>query len=343
MIIDWLKLQAQLQQAGLSVADPEALVEWVQQQSVQNQPQDFKPLMHQLEQQMVQLLQGIIEDTQEAANQFITDIAMVDNDTERLAHQLNRVEQKMDELKTLESDQFVQRVDQQLSSIVHGLSGDMDILRGLTSYISKVATPASEVNQSIQKMMAILSFKTLMEAAMVEDKQHSFSQIAGEVRQLARHSADHSDDIIRFVDELETLINQRMTQLDDGMLHTQHHAEHIRAAMQTLLETHVQLSGFLNNTIDVFNEGHKDIWDKIRMMYAQVQFQDIVRQKAERGMTFMQSACQLMAEQNTAWLTLGTQIALSELIEHHKSVEALHASFTQGAESGEASLKIDLF
>ena len=299
-----------------------------------------------LQQLIVVLLHAIIEDTNSAAHSIITEVSTVDTDTERLANYLKNIEQKTTQLQAMQHESTGKRFEDYLHQMVHDLSADMDMLRGLSGYVSKVSGRADEVHTTIHKMITVLSFKAIMDAAIAEDKTKTFAQIAGEVRSLARQSADQSDEILKFIDEMQIALASRLQNLDTGIDVSQTQAELIREEIQSLLESHVDLRAFLDNTIAVFNEGHNDIWGKIRMMYAQVQFQDIVRQKAERGIALIEAGLQALQQCLSGQAADLAQVSLTQAIATYNETEQLHASFSHsGADASHegGAMKIDLF
>lgn len=347
MQTEWMQLKNALEERQLSFDTPQSLLDWIdQQQSQQLSFSQLLPNLIGLQHIIVVLLKAIIEDTNSAAHSIITEVSTVDNDTERLANYLKNIEQKTTQLQAMQHEKASQRFEDYLHQMVNSLSADMDMLRGLSGYVSKVSGRADDVHTTIHKMITVLSFKAIMDAAIADDKTKSFGQIAGEVRALARQSADQSDEILKFIDEMQLALEARLNNLDTGMDNTQTQAEIIREEIQTLLVSHVDLREFLDNTISVFNEGHNDIWGKIRMMYAQVQFQDIVRQKAERGIALIESGLHALQLCLTGQPADMAQVSLTQAIAMYNEIEQLHASFSHsGADASHegGAMKIDLF
>jgi hypothetical protein len=346
MQTEWTQLQDALKERQLSFDTPQALLDWVDAQQFQANLTQLLPNMVVLQQLIVVLLHAIIEDTNSAAHSIITEVSTVDTDTERLANYLKNIEQKTTQLQAMQHESTGKRFEDYLHQMVHDLSADMDMLRGLSGYVSKVSGRADEVHTTIHKMITVLSFKAIMDAAIAEDKTKTFAQIAGEVRSLARQSADQSDEILKFIDEMQLALASRLQNLDTGIDVSQTQAELIREEIQSLLESHVDLRAFLDNTIAVFNEGHNDIWGKIRMMYAQVQFQDIVRQKAERGIALIEAGLQALQQCLSGQAADLAQVSLTQAIATYNETEQLHASFSHsGADASHegGAMKIDLF
>ncbi|MBD3767668.1 MAG: hypothetical protein IE928_06905 [Gammaproteobacteria bacterium] len=346
MQTEWKQLQAALEERQLSFETPQALLEWVDAQQSPAQMTSLLPNMMVLQRLIVALLQVIIEDTDSAAHSIITEASSVDTDTERLGDYLKNIEQKTTQSQAMRHESAGQRFEVYSHKIVHDLSADMEMLRALSGYVRKVSDHADEVHASVHKMIAVLSFKAIMDAAIAEDKTKNFAQIAGEVRALARQSADQSDEILKFIDEMQLALSSRLRDIGTGIDVSQAQAALICDEIQSLLASHDHLRQFLDETIAMFNESHNDIEDKVRMIYAQVQFQDIVRQKAERGIDLIESGLQAMQQCLSGQAVDMVNASLSQAIASYSETERLHVHFSHSGvdvSHGGANMKIDLF
>jgi hypothetical protein len=344
----WQALQMGLQERSLTLETPQAILAWMDQQA---QPQERSfghviPHFLRLQEQLIELLNVVIADTDAAANSFIHEISNVDTDTERLSNHIKNIEHKTVALQSLREQTTQANLDGYINQLFDNLTTDMDMLRAFSGYVGKVSLNADGVHQAIHRMITVLSFKAIMDAAIAEDKTKSFAQIAGEVRILARQSADQSDEILKFIDEMQIALEQRLSDLNIGLDGSRTQMDVVRDEIQGLLNTHSELKSFLQNTIMVFNEGHNDIWSKIRMMYAQVQFQDIVRQKAERGITLIRSQITALQQCLVGDPIEVVEQQLQSAINLYRDTEQLHVAFHHsGADASHSggAMAIDLF
>jgi hypothetical protein len=341
---NWTDLQASLHNQGLILDSPEELIQWVCQAKHWQSLVIALMKQHQL---FVELLAVIIQDTDAAAQSIIHEVSLVDTDTERMSNYLQAIEEKASTLHAANIESNAGDVEQHLARLINELSADADMLLGLSHHVGNVSGRVDDVHHAINRMVTVLSFKAIMDAAVSEDKSRSFTQIAGEVRELARYSATQSSEIVAFIEEMQRALSLRVKRLhNDDLTTDRSQLDAIKAEIKQLTLTYTELRNFWGQTIATFNEGHADIWSKIRMMYAQVQFQDIVRQKAERGSALLES--QLMALQQCVQFGPTEMLVqqIDQAIKQYQAKEQLHLGFSRsGVDASHAggAMSVDLF
>jgi hypothetical protein len=341
---NWAELQACLHDQGLILDSPEALVEWM------CQAKHWKAVVLTFIQQhrlFVDLLDAVIKDTDAAAQSIIHEVSLVDTDTERLSNYLQAIEEKTSHIYAASSENNSDEVEQQLAQLINELKVESDMLLGLSKHVGNVSGRVGDVHDAINRMVSVLSFKAIMDAAVSADKSSSFTQIAGEVRELAKYSATQSSEIIAFVEEMQSVLSPRVNRLHDQELsQNASQLDAVKAEINQLTLTNTELRKFWQQTMVTFNEGHSDIWGKIRMMYAQVQFQDIVRQKAERGSALLEAQLTVLQQCVQFGPTEMLVQQMNQAIEQYQSQELLHVSFSKSA-SGDSqaggAMSVDLF
>lgn len=342
---NWEKIQASLAKKGIYLASPSALLEWIEQVDPVCAPyQDIMADVVMQQQSIVSLLNLIIQDTDAAVQSIIAEITIVDSDVNQLAMHFNLVQEKINPLQHHYTDK---QLDEMLDGLLVIISNDNYVWSFISTHISKLASNNKAIRNVVQRIITLLSFKSIMDVATADSKNRSFVQIAGELRTLARQGNDYSDDMLFVINDVQRTLEQKTADFSTSVSDDyQIKRNIINNEIKSILRTHSELLSFLAEVINLFNDAHRDVCNRVQMMYAQVQFQDIVRQKAERGINLIQNTINILQALNKTVDIDAAHLLLQSAITDYEQTDALHASFHHsGADSSHhgGSMMVDLF
>jgi hypothetical protein len=339
--MSWENCQAFFASNHLSFESETDCVAWLSKVRSLEKQNIYHDRLIQTHQAIINLLQVIIADTDAAAQSMISEISIVNEDTSKLSEQVKSIAEKTQCLPSITSDR-ASRLTSQVAQLLEAIAHTHNNFSSLDRYIQQASGSAGEVHQSVKRMIMALSFKATLETAQDEGINISLLEVGEQLRSLAKKSEQHSEEILKFIDELQITLKQSLSSIDLDTRDRELTTKVLSQEIVHILSAQSDMSTFLGDMIQVFSAGHDDIWDKVRMMYAQVQFQDIVRQKAERGIHLLESTiASLQCDNPDEALQL-----LCQSIEYYQETEQLHSNFHHSgvdATHGGGKMSIDLF
>jgi hypothetical protein len=345
---NWEVVQVNLAQKGVLIDSPEGLFNWIEQ--IQLEGSSWQKLAEGLivqQQQLMSLLITIVQDSEAAATSMMQELVMVDASIEQLDQALNRVKSKFDQLGSFPHSQLLSLQETILQQgLINPEMNESDVLTMVADCTNQLSRATTDMQNGIRDIVTLLSFKIILETSVAEDGGKSFAQIAGEVRNLARSGLTKADELHLLINELLSLLKETFTQAGKGFDVAREQLVVVQRETQKLITVHTELTTLFSDMTQVMRDANHDILHKTRMIYAQAQFQDIVRQKAERGVNLIQLTIDMLkaladdADMKKAYSQLQAAIV------GYENTEALHVSFHHsGADISHrgGNMVIDLF
>lgn len=220
---------------------------------------------------------------------------------------------------------------------------------GLAQKGVRVDSPEALFDWIEQTQSAANSWRTVAESLLVQQQQ--LMSLLGAIVQDTEAAATSIIQELAMVDgtveRLDHLLNGLEAQVDQlGSVSSSQFSNQLEAVFQQFLKNNTELTDFFAGLAQELLDVRRDISAKTCMLYAQTQFQDIVRQKAERGMDLIQSTIATLKLLSTDADMKVIHDQLQASIIAYKQIEALHVAFHHsGADISHhgGNMTIDLF
>ncbi|WIM98482.1 methyl-accepting chemotaxis protein [Actinoplanes oblitus] len=146
---------------------------------------------------------------------------IIDESTTVIAEELRQVTDKVAEVRTAAEviDQRISVADTATSAIVGQAHDAEQVISSLEHSLRQVAATVALVT-GIARQTRLLALNATIEAARAGDLGYGFTVVADEVKQLAMHTAESTDQITRTIDDLHretTAMSQTITTMLEGI------------------------------------------------------------------------------------------------------------------------------
>ncbi|GAA4600780.1 methyl-accepting chemotaxis protein [Actinoplanes octamycinicus] len=146
---------------------------------------------------------------------------IIDESTSVIAEELRQVTDKVSEVRTTAGviDDRISVADAATNAIVGQAHDAEQVISSLEHSLRRVASTA-ELVTGIARQTRLLALNATIEAARAGELGYGFTVVADEVKQLAMHTAESTDQILRTIDDLRrdtTAMSDTITTMIDGI------------------------------------------------------------------------------------------------------------------------------
>lgn len=279
-----------------------------------------------LDEAMSAQLLSVIADSESSALALVDKVGRLNIDASRLMEYL---EHSGAEAAKMERDiagslQFIADIGHFVEELPALMRRDMEIIEGAYEKVGSLKT-LSALIQSISKQTDLLAINTCIEAARAGEAGRGFTVVADEVRKLSLRTRDAALAIQNGLDAMQQTVSDGLHALQGAAHSRAEEAAGIVDSLSSLQHSQEDMRQYYKTLFTVVRRHNSTLATEIGEMLANLQVQDVVRQRIERVI-----GCQSRREQLRArWLSVLMSGAATEemqqVLTDYLNQEFLHA------------------
>lgn len=248
-------------------------------------------------------ISDIIDETETAAFNIISDINTIDSEAQSLNNDLQSLVQSVSEIKE-EGTQELIEVTSSLDDIQNYIkSHNQDLLeqRESVNVVLNETHELTEMTSLVREISAqtnLLALNAAIEAARAGDNGRGFAVVADEVRKLSIESEQAAEEIQKGINKLLSTIDSQLGKMfNDEVNQKTEQLEHFSEKITHVIHSYNAYEELYNNMMNLLTQKSETLNMTISNALGNIQFQDITRQRLEQIQNGMQCIYEQITEQ----------------------------------------------